>query len=277
MARTSRRGAGDLPVPWKSAWMHDLSHSVEVEVIPRLVRQHAPPPVPSPTGAVHGAVISEAEVCEFAHLVLAQDAAVVRDWVDGFRARGIDPRRICLDLLAPAAHRLGVLWTEDLCDFTQVTLGLWRIQQIQHDVAACFRLDIHAHDHGRRALFCTLPGDQHTFGISMLADFFRHRQWDVRLECPGHPTDTFAALRRESFDLLGVSLGSETRLDELKRWIAEARRVSRRANLVVMVGGPIFATRADLAASIGADAGACDAATAVDVAEALLPVHFAHG
>jgi methanogenic corrinoid protein MtbC1 len=193
------------------------------------------------------------------------------------RARGVDPRRICLDLLAPAARRLGELWVADECDFTQVTLGLWRLQQVQHDVATCFRLDVHAHEHGRRALFCTLPGDQHTFGVSMLADFFRHRHWDVRLDCPAHPSDTLAALQRESFDLLGVSLGSETRLDELGSWIARARRISRRRDLVVMVGGPLFAERADLAAGVGADAGACDAATALDVAEALLPVRFAHG
>ena len=88
---------------------------------------------------------------------------------------------------------------------------------------------------------------------------------------------TYKRRQAQRFDLVGVSLGSETRFDELAEWITAARRVSLQRDLVVMVGGPIFASRPEWVPLVGADATARDASAAVDVAEALLPVRFAHG
>ncbi|WP_232419819.1 cobalamin B12-binding domain-containing protein [Methyloversatilis discipulorum] len=257
-------------------WLGDLAQTIEAEIIPRLMLAHGDLVDLPPAGA-GATTISARETHEFANLVLAQDAGVVRSCVQAIRARGVEPRVICLDLLAPAARRLGELWEADLCDFTQVTLGLWRIQQVLHDVSPSFRSDLHSGETGRRVLLATLPGEQHTFGMSMVADFFRQRRWDVRLDTPGPRGEALRLLRAERFDLVGVSLGSETRFDELAEWITAARRVSLQRDIVVMVGGPIFASRPEWVPLVGADATARDASAAVDVAEALLPVRFAHG
>jgi methanogenic corrinoid protein MtbC1 len=257
-------------------WLGDLAQTIEAEIIPRLMLAHGDL-VDLPPAGVGATTISAREVHEFANLVLAQDAGLVRSCVQAIRARGVEPRVLCLDLLAPAARRLGELWEADLCDFTQVTLGLWRIQQVLHDVSPSFRSDLHSGETGRRVLLATLPGEQHTFGMSMVADFFRQRRWDVRLDSPGPRGEALRLLRSERFDLVGVSLGSETRFDELAEWITAARRVSLQRDIVVMVGGPIFVSRPEWAPLVGADATARDASAAVDVAEALLPVRFAHG
>lgn len=257
-------------------WLGDLAQTIEAEIIPRLMLAHGDL-VDLPPAGVSATTISAREIHEFANLVLAQDAGVVRSCVQAIRARGVEPRVICLDLLAPAARRLGELWEADLCDFTQVTLGLWRIQQVLHDVSPSFRSDLHSGETGRRVLLATLPGEQHTFGMAMVADFFRQRRWDVRLDTPGPRGEALRLLRAERFDLVGVSLGSETRFDELAEWITAARRVSLQRDIVVMVGGPIFASRPEWVPLVGADATARDASAAVDVAEALLPVRFAHG
>lgn len=256
-------------------WLGDLAQTIEAEIIPRLMLAHGG--VDAPQAAIGSASISAREIHDFANLVLAQDAGVVRRCVQAIRARGVGPKALCLDLLAPAARRLGELWEADLCDFTQVTLGLWRIQQVLHDVSPSFRSDLHSGESGRRVLLATLPGEQHTFGLSMVADFFRQRRWDVRLDTPGPRGEALRLLRAERFDLVGVSLGSETRVDELAEWIAAARRLSQQRDIVVMVGGPIFVSRPDWVPLVGADATARDASAAVDVAESLLPVRFAHG
>lgn len=256
-------------------WLGDLAQTIEAEIIPRLMLAHGG--VDAPQAAIGSASISPREIHDFANLVLAQDAGVVRRCVQAIRARGVGPKALCLDLLAPAARRLGELWEADLCDFTQVTLGLWRIQQVLHDVSPSFRSDLHSGESGRRVLLATLPGEQHTFGLSMVADFFRQRRWDVRLDTPGPRGEALRLLRAERFDLVGVSLGSETRVDELAEWIAAARRLSQQRDIVVMVGGPIFVSRPDWVPLVGADATARDASAAVDVAESLLPVRFAHG
>lgn len=257
-------------------WLGDLAQTIEAEIIPRLMLAHGGVS-DAPQAAAGTAGISAREIHDFANLVLAQDAGVVRRCVHAIRARGVGPKALCLDLLAPAARRLGELWEADLCDFTQVTLGLWRIQQVLHDVSPSFRSDLHSGESGRRVLLATLPGEQHTFGLSMVADFFRQRRWDVRLDTQGPRGEALRLLRAECFDLVGVSLGSETRVDELAEWIVAARRVSLQRDIVVMVGGPIFVSRPEWVPLVGADATAHDASAAVDMAESLLPVRFAHG
>ncbi len=257
-------------------WLGDLAQTIEAEIIPRLMLAHGGV-ADAPQAAIGSASISAREIHDFANLVLAQDAGVVRRCVQAIHARGVGPKALCLDLLAPAARRLGELWEADLCDFTQVTLGLWRIQQVLHDVSPSFRSDLHSGESGRRVLLATLPGEQHTFGMSMVADFFRQRRWDVRLDTPGPRGEALRLLRAERFDLVGVSLGSETRVDELAEWIVAARRVSLQRDIVVMVGGPIFVSRPEWVPLVGADATARDASAAVDMAESLLPVRFAHG
>lgn len=252
-------------------WLDRLSATLRAEVIPRLVSAHesARPSarVPERRG------IPAHEVHEFAHLVLAQDGGVVREWVDRVRARGLSPEMLCLELLAPAARRLGELWVADLCDFTQVTLGLWRLQQVQHEMGALMHADPMGCPGSRRVLLATLPVEQHTYGVLMLADFFRQRQWDVCVDVPGRGRHTLRMLQTQHFDLLGLSLGSENRLDELADWISMARRAAHHREMMILVGGPIFVDRPDLATMVGADGTAGDAASAMDVADALVPVY----
>jgi methanogenic corrinoid protein MtbC1 len=67
-----------------------------------------------------------------------------------------------------------------------------------------------------------------------------------------------------------LSIGSERRLDWLRRCIVEVRSASRNPGVVVMVGGPIFTLHPDWVAGVGADATARDARDAARVATRLL-------
>lgn len=63
----------------------------------------------------------------FARLCFGPDEApmlkVVRDW----RAAGCPVERVLAELVGPAARELGVLWEEDACDVTDVTVGVGRL------------------------------------------------------------------------------------------------------------------------------------------------------
>jgi methanogenic corrinoid protein MtbC1 len=114
------------------------------------------------------------------------------------------------------------------------------------------------------------PGEQHMFGISMVAEFFRRSGWDVVGGPTAKPGDLIGMVRGESYEVVGLSLSGEARLDGLAARIRELRRASRNRAVRVMVGGQVFNDRPDLVALVGADATAADARAAPGQASELL-------
>ncbi len=123
------------------------------------------------------------------------------------RLKGIAVETIYLELLAPVARHLGSLWEQDLCDFTEVTIGLGRLHQVLRELSPGFSQSVGHAGNGRRILLLPSPGEQHTFGLVMVSEFFRHAGWDVA----GGPweagADPVTMVKREWFDVVGFSLG----------------------------------------------------------------------
>ncbi len=111
----------------------------------------------------------------------------------------------------------------------------------------------------------------------MVGEFFRNSGWEVCAEASGRSLDLVLAAQNEWFDVLGFSVGSEARLEPLKRLIEAVRLASRNRDLIVMVGGPIFVEHPDWVALVGADATASDAKDAVRRADAMVPLRCTQG
>jgi methanogenic corrinoid protein MtbC1 len=77
-------------------------------------------------------------------------------------------------------------------------------------------------------------------------------------------------VRKEWADVVGLSIGSERRLDWLRGCVADVRAASRNPAVVVMVGGPIFVLHPEWVAGVGADATARDARDAPRIASRLM-------
>ena len=105
-----------------------------------------------------------------------------------------------------------------------------------------------------RVLLTQPDTEQHMFGLSMVAEFFRREGWNVLGGVAGVGIDAVAWVRRDWFDAVGFSIGSEQALPWLRDTIAEVRRVSRNNSLVILVGGPLFSMHPEWAAEVGADA-----------------------
>lgn len=103
-----------------------INSLIEGEIIPQLLVAHRMRPGRvAPSGG--GGVITPEDVARFCPLPLTLQADELLVHVEEYLARGVGIDAIFVDLLAPAARRLGVLWEEDLCDFLDVTIGLWRL------------------------------------------------------------------------------------------------------------------------------------------------------
>ena len=244
-----------------------LEHVIGAEIIPRLALAHRRVDA---EGRLVERVPRTIDVEGFVDLLRSSGYHSVLTYVRDLGDSGISSDTILLDLFAPAARRLGELWKEDLCDFVEVTRALSVLQQLVRERSTGVGLEQLGWTEQKRILLAPAPGEQHTLGISIVEKFFLAGGWDVWGGAAGLAFDLTSLVRREWFGVVGFSLGSEKNLDGLVVLIREIRRSSRNTHLGVIVGGPAFLERPDLAILIGADATAVDALSAVPVAQKLL-------
>lgn len=249
----------------------EIVRTLHADIIPRLISARRQTPVAAPGKRVAAKAVAEREIAELACLCIAPEEDASRAYVSATLNAGLPAEALYLELLGPTARHLGRLWEQDACDFTQVTVGLWRLQQIAHEVAPLLQADPQpTRAPGRRILLSPAPGEQHTLGAFMVSEFFLRAGWDVW----GAPTatldDLLRLVREQWFDVAGLSSGCRTHLDRLTAAIAKIRQASRNPCIGVMVGGPVFIDSPDLVAAVGADATARDGRHAPGEAEILL-------
>lgn len=268
-------GEAGGPAEDPGAW---IAETIETQIIPRLLLAHrsgGAALAPSGAGLAQPPRPTDEDTTELAQLVLGQVPTAGLDYVRDMRRSGVALEAIFLELLAPAARRLGALWEADLCSFADVTVGLWRLQQVVHELSPAFHAGAPLAMQSRRAILVPVPGSQHTLGLFMVAEFFRRAGWYVWGDAMVSAREIGEAVRREWFDVLGLSIGSETHLDVLARLIAEMRGASHNPALAVLVGGPIVLADPSVVARVGADGTATDAPDAVGQAERLVSARAA--
>lgn len=251
-----------LGYPWSSDQLSRLAHTLSKEVIPHLGR--AQRLLPSASAAASGRFSRPATLRDLDHLVerVMQDEAGVVSLLRTLHARGLSIDSIYVDLLAPAARRLGDLWYQDHCDCAELTLGLCRLQAGLRSLNNCFYTEFIKSSNGRQILLAALPGEQHLFGVMMAAEYFFRAGWRVRSEFPDS-IDALAALAdSERFDAIHLSLScSLTRTHRLDA-VGEAVRAVRQSSLnpaaQVVLSGRVFVEQPDLAIQMGADFAAAD-------------------
>ena len=213
-----RTGLGRNPV---EARMALLLKAIENEIIPRLMISHRSTEQCLTLPALTSHTVTAEDVLTFAKLVLSADENLARACVQAMRLRGISVETIYLDLLAPAARHLGELWEQDLCDFIDVTVGLGRLQQVLRELSPAFGQSNDRPANGRCALLLPCPGEQHTFGLVMVAEFFRRAGWDVAGGESGPERAPTAMAKQEWFDVIGFSLDPSGSNPFTSFWTAE--------------------------------------------------------
>jgi MerR family transcriptional regulator, light-induced transcriptional regulator len=250
--------------------MSQLARTIEQEIIPRLMLAHRVAQEPLRRSFAHTHAICEHDIVQFAKLVLSQDEDAALAMIDSLRTRGVSVEKIYLDLLAPTARYLGTLWDEDLCNFTDVTVGLGRLQRVLRELGPALGSCVEHPLQGRRVLLLPSPGEQHTFGLVMVAEFFRRAGWDVTGGAWAAGADAAALVGNEWFDVIGFSLGAEVHLQSLAESVRNVRHATCNRDIKVLVGGPIFAEHPELGDRIGADGMTIEGREAPLLAESLI-------
>lgn len=244
------------PLVVRGTTLSHLSRTVEVEIIPRLVMAHgqaalqiAPTHIPADDGGVTA----------FAELVLGSKSHEAADVIQSHRDRGVSLETIYLTLMVPVARHLRHLWMNDEWNFADVTLALWRMQQLLRDFSPAFCADAGVKSAGLRALLAAGPDEKHDiahmmFGLVLAGEFFRRDGWDTWIEPDPAATAFIQTIRTQWFDVVELFASGDKKLDDLATSIRMIRRESSNRNIGVMVCGPAFTERPELVLLVGGDA-----------------------
>jgi methanogenic corrinoid protein MtbC1 len=270
-----RRTRGDekstktAQIPVESA--KTLFQLVEVEIIPRLMLAHKARKSSEHRASEPDVAVSAEEHERFLTLVLSDTSTATRRFVDELLQRGISHDALFLDLLPRAAQRMGELWDEDQCDFSDVTLGLCRLHEVVREHSVVHDgVSAQVSGNAPRVLLATACADQHVLGVVLVAEFFRRAGWRVWSEPGAFRSQLAAILSEESFDVLGLSAACNVSPDDLSNEIEIFRKASVNRSLRILIGGRLVLERPELIARVGADGGAGDASAAPVTAKELL-------
>ncbi len=247
-----------------------LERTMQTEIVPRLAVPHRAGPLTPSTPPGVGRLVNEADVSGFIAAVRGLDDQRSVTMVSSLIADGVSLESIYVDLMAPAARRFGQMWESDECDFVDVTVALGRMQRLLRDLSQVFLADAARTETVGNILLTCVAGEQHTLGIIMVGEFLIRDGWRVLVGAPWTDHDLLQMVSSEWYDVIGFSVGCDSRLSVLKREIRRLRSASRNPNIKVMVGGRIFADEPESVTRVGADAAALDAREAPRIARALL-------
>jgi methylmalonyl-CoA mutase cobalamin-binding domain/chain len=255
---TSETGAFAERLP---PWVALLGSTIASEVLPRLLVAHR-------DGADCGkAAPTRADVAAFVALIAADDMEQARAVADRVVVHYGSREALLDDFLAPAARMFGEMWERDECDFLTVTLAVYRLDQITKETAAAGFAGTLGHFHEYRVLLLPAPGEQHSFGLGMVADAFREGGWCVRSGPAVTRTQLLGLVRDEWFDVIGLSLTAERHVKGLPGCVRALRQASCNPDVFVMLGGRWVVEDIERARFLGADATAMDAASALAAAQ----------
>jgi MerR family transcriptional regulator, light-induced transcriptional regulator len=223
------------------------------------LRTTAPPPPPVDEEALRGFILR-----------LTHSGDTVEHYLRDLLTQGLTAEYLYLQLFAPAARRLGILWEEDRCSFVDVTLGVGRLQQLTHGFGEMLRGPVEPSITGR-VLVAGAAREQHTLGITIVAEFLRRDGWDVVLPPASDDLrDLVAVVEGERFDVVAISAATDRAAVGLRQAIRDLRRRGRNREMKVLVGGRAFADNPELVRQVGADASAQDARAAANLAVSML-------
>jgi len=214
----------------------------------------------------------QSDVDKLAELLLRHRLREAHELVLLKRQENVPLHGLCLNLLAPTAQKLGEFWVKDRCDFNTVTVGVGSLQRLMREIHLLSAEPQRSLGQHHSILLLPAPGEQHSFGVSMLGEFFHSAGW----ETAGGPAigrnDLQQILTQQTYDVVGLSIASDRWLSSLVAAIEAVRTHCKNPNVKILVGGPLFArsTSAKLAREIGVDGFATDADGAVHVAEQLV-------
>jgi MerR family transcriptional regulator, light-induced transcriptional regulator len=252
-------------VPGQVYELEDLASTIESAIIPRMLISHGRASLAAAEVApADDRPAIDAQVIEsFVRMVMGDDSRAATEFVEQLLREGVPMETVLLGLMAPSARLMGEMWTADVCNFVDVTLGLARMQQVLRRMNGPVGNPDEEPQARGHALLVPAPGEQHTFGLKVLEEFLIRDGWDVRSNVKVDHTAILQMVSEEHYDFVGFTLSGERLLPALTAVIQDVRKISQNRTIRVMVGGVAFVEHPEFVRQTGADGTANDARAAL--------------
>jgi methanogenic corrinoid protein MtbC1 len=182
--------------------------------------------------------------------------------IDGARRAEVGVRTIYLSVLQPALYEVGRRWEQGIMSVAQEHFATAVTQTVMSRLAGEAFLTAPL---GERSLIAAcVDAERHEVGLRMLCDLLEVEGWTTIYLGPTVPTaDLVRMVRDRRPQALALSVSLPPHLLAVRAAIADVRALGA-PQPVVMVGGRALQSDPALAARLGADFTAQDAAEAVD-------------
>ncbi len=208
---------------------------------------------------------SPAKVDAFCDALLSSDDAAI-EYISALRQDGVILDEIYLGYITGAARLLGERWERDEISFFDVTIASGHLYAIMRGLRRAIE-PLQA-SKNRHAFFAAVPGETHTIGISVAADMFRQRGWQVDTQINADHDDIVETLAQSNHTVIGLSASRAAMTDTLAR-LNVALRIAKPAAFI-LVSGQITEEEPDIVAIVDADCKASDMPTALALLEGVV-------
>ncbi|MBO0905393.1 cobalamin B12-binding domain-containing protein [Jiella sonneratiae] len=267
----SGRLSSDIYTHHNEEWKKRLSEAIVAKVIPSLYAAHRTAEAPEEGSRAAQEVRRRAEAERFLGLVLSDGPDAQWRHLLDLRASGMDLETLLTDIMSPAVRELGAMWLDDRLSFVEVTT---KSARLQHMIRSLGRVDACELSGGRASvLLAPAPGEQHTFGLFVLAELFLAAGWSVSIEANVSLHTLCQLVETRRYDAIGISVGSERFLPHVGAQVEALRHASSAHCSRIFLGGWAFTVPGQSIDDYGADLVATDGRSAVERAQTLLLGH----
>jgi len=174
-----------------------IEATIRNEIIPRLMLAFR--------NETQNGAPTDADSLAIAQFALDGDEDGASAHLDALSARGVALDDLFLDVLAPAARRIGAAWETDERGFAEVSVALTRLHRLFRDRQPTFQ-NGGGDDDAPRALIAPAPGEHHILGALMVEAFFVRAGWRVDTSRFETRDELIAAARAQPFAIVGLSI-----------------------------------------------------------------------
>jgi methylmalonyl-CoA mutase cobalamin-binding subunit len=196
--------------------------------------------------------IDSAIVAALANALTAADQSLFAALKPELRRARISEADLVDTYFPEVARLLGCDWAEDRAAFTEVTIGVARMQAIVRQIGRDWVSNSNARPDSPTVLLVLPPGEQHSFGLIVLASQLRRQGISAQLQIGSGPAELAALVQHKRFDCAMISVACEERL-ELCAKVVKALRQGSGGQLLVAVGGAVLEQAIDVEGVTRAD------------------------
>jgi MerR family transcriptional regulator, light-induced transcriptional regulator len=219
----------------REIFAEDAITSLAREVISRLAEEKSG--AADPAQSVGRTLIMPQMVDAFCEVILGHDPAAPLRFLEEVLAPRVAKRNDLYEYIACASRELGEKWEADKVSYLQVTVAAGKLYALVRSVGSNGAETAHAGDRSKNALFASVPGEQHTLGVTIAAEVFRNAGWDIALMIDqSHEAliDRAAAIQPP---VMGLSISNSNGLDRLARLVV-SMRLTLPDTVIAVAAGP---------------------------------------